>query len=190
MASIKLLVQGYAQTGDVERASSTSVLVVDKDVKVVVDPGVNREALAAGLQKEGLKPEDIQYVLITHYHPDHAYGAAWFPQAALLDYKERYQGDSIKQHDGFVPGTELAIMHTPGHTPEHCSLAVPTEQGMVVVAGDVFWWPDGVKQTLDIDYPDEYAQDVATLQESRQKLLKLADVIIPGHGHAMQVTKD
>lgn len=190
MAIIKLLVQGYAKTGDVERASSTSVLVLDKEVKIVVDPGINREALAAGLQKEGLKPEDINFVLITHYHPDHAYGAAWFPRGALLDYKYLYKSDAVEQHDGFIPGTELAIMHTPGHAPEHCSLAVPTEQGMAIIAGDVFWWPDGAKQTLDVDYPDEYAQDVVALQESRKKILKLADVIIPGHGQVMQVTKE
>ncbi len=189
MASIKLLVQGYAKTGDVEQDCSTSVLVIDKDVKIVVDPGINRQALATGLQKEGLKPEDIKYVLITHYHPDHAFGAAWFPQAELMDYKYKYKSDLVEQHDGFVPDTELAIMHTPGHAPEHCSLAVPTEQGMVIVAGDVFWWPDGVEQTLDVDYPDEYAQDVEALQESRKKILKLADVIIPGHGQVIQVPK-
>ncbi|MFA5051697.1 MAG: MBL fold metallo-hydrolase [Patescibacteria group bacterium] len=189
MAIIKLLVQGYVKTDVVEHASSTSVLVVDKDVKVVIDPGVNREALAAGLQKEGLKPEDVQFVLITHYHPDHAYGAAWFPHATLLDYKESYKGDVIEQHDGFIPGTELAIMHTPGHTPEHCSLAVPTEQGMVVVAGDVFWWPDGQEQSLDVNYPDEYAQDQEQLVESRKKVLKLADVVIPGHGQVVSVEK-
>ncbi|MFH1207587.1 MAG: MBL fold metallo-hydrolase [Patescibacteria group bacterium] len=190
MAIVKILVRGYAKTGDIEQASSSAVLVIDKEVKVVVDPGINRETLAAGLQKEGLKPEDINFVMITHYHPDHSYGAAWFPQAVLLDYKYRYKSDIVEQHDGFVPGTELAIMHTPGHAPEHCSLAVPTENGMVIAAGDVFWWPDGVKQTLDINYPDEYAQDAVALQESRKKILKLADVIIPGHGQVMQVTKE
>lgn len=189
MATVKILVKGYAKEGDVEQASSTSVLVVDKDVKVVVDPGINRQALAEGLQKEGLKPEDIQFVLITHYHPDHAYGAAWFPQATLVDYAYVYKQDAEEKHDGFIPGTELAIMHTPGHTPEHCSLAVPTEQGMVVIAGDVFWWPDGQSQSLDVNYPDEYAQDQDRLIESRKKVLKLADIVIPGHGQIISVEK-
>ncbi|MFH0805017.1 MAG: MBL fold metallo-hydrolase, partial [Patescibacteria group bacterium] len=181
MATVNILVQGYATSGDSgERASSTAVLVRDRDATVVVDPGLARERLMTSLAKLEVRPEDVQFVLLTHHHPDHALGAGWFPQAKIIDCRDVFDGDRISQHDGFVPGTELAIMHTPGHSAEHCSLAVPTQQGMVVIAGDVFWWEDGEGQTLDVTKPDPYAVSQQQLQESREKVLKLADIIIPG----------
>ena len=188
MAKIEILVQGYVnKEGEAERASSSAVLIQEKDINIIVDPGLAKEQLAAGLQKAGLKPEAINFVLLTHYHPDHAFGAAWFPQAKVIDDELIYDGDKMTPHDGFIPGTELAIMSTPGHAYEHCSLAVPTDQGMVVIAGDVFWWNDGEEQTLDVAHKDPYAKDEKSLQESRGKILKLADFIIPGHGKIIKV---
>lgn len=188
MAKIEILVPGYARKeGDGERASSSAVLVQEKDINVIVDPGLAKEALAAALQKAGLQPEDIHYVLLTHYHPDHAFGAAWFPQAKIIDDEYVYDGDRMSVHDGFIPDTELAIMRTPGHAREHCSLAVPSDKGMVVISGDVFWWYDGEEQKININKPDTYAVDQKLLMESREKILKLADYIIPGHGHSIAV---
>ena len=188
MAKIEILVQGYVRKeGEAEHASSTAVLVQEKDINIIVDPGLAKEQLAAGLQKAGLKPEDIQYVFLTHYHPDHAFGAAWFPKAKILDNECVYDGDKITEHDGFIPGTELAVMRTPGHAPEHCSLAVPTDKGMVVVTGDVFWWHGDEEQKIDVTKKDPYAKDHQQLSDSRAKLLKLADFIIPGHGSIIKV---
>ncbi len=188
MAKIEILVQGYVCKEDqAKRASSSAVLVQEKDINIIVDPGMAKEALAAGLQKVGLKPEDIQYVFLTHYHLDHAYGVAWFPIAKVIDYEMVYNGDKMFLHDGFIPDTELAIMHTPGHAAEHCSLVAPTDKGMVVVSGDVFWWSDGEEQRIDIHSPDLYGKNQKLLEESRAKVLKLADFIIPGHGSIIKL---
>jgi glyoxylase-like metal-dependent hydrolase (beta-lactamase superfamily II) len=188
MAKIEILVQGYVyKEGEAEHASSSAVLVQDKDINIIVDPGVAREKLAEALQKTGLKPDDIHYVVLTHFHPDHALGTGWFPQAKVIDAEQIHDGDSARDHDGFIPDTELAILSTPGHSRYHCSLAVPTDKGMVVIAGDTFWWTDDEEQKVDINKPDPYAQDMAMLKESREKLLKLADFIIPGHGKIIKV---
>lgn len=188
MAKIEILVQGYVRKeGEAEHASSSAVLIHEKDINIIVDPGFAKEQLAAGLQKVGLKPEDIHYVFLTHYHPDHAFGAAWFPKAKIIDDELIYDGDKMTSHDGFIPDTELAIMRTPGHAHEHCSLAVQTDNGMVVIAGDVFWWSDGEEQKLEVSAADPYAKDQKELERSREKILKLADYIIPGHGKIIKV---
>ncbi|MFA6098669.1 MAG: MBL fold metallo-hydrolase [Patescibacteria group bacterium] len=188
MAKIEILTEGYViETETEERASSTAVLVQEKDLNIIVDPGIAREPLARSLQEHGLKPEDIDYIFLTHYHPDHAFGAAWFPKAKLIDNDSIYDRDRIIRHDGFVPGTELAIIHTPGHAFEHCSLAVTTDKGMVIIAGDVFYWVDGQEQKVDVNSEDKYATDMKKLIASRQKLLNLADFIIPGHGKIFRV---
>lgn len=188
MAKIDILVEGYVIKDDQgERASSTAVLVREKDLNIIVDPGIARQPLAEALQKIGIKPEEINFVFLTHYHPDHAYGAGWFPQAKILDNECIYDGDLIIKHDGFVPDTYIAIMHSPGHSEEHCSLAVPTEKGMVIIAGDVFWWAKDQQKEPDISYPDPYASNMEILAKSREKALKLADFIIPGHGRIFKV---
>ncbi len=85
------------------------------------------------------------------------------------------------------------MVATPGHTREHASLVVDTSSGRFAVAGDVFWWQDGHDPDIDfsslMEIPDPFAQDFDILQESRKRLLRIADFIIPGHGRIFEVPK-
>ena len=189
MASVKVLVEGYAREVDGGWiASSTVTLVKSNGKNIVVDPGCNREKLLAALAGEGLSVSDIDFVILTHGHTDHTLLAGIFENAKAINNYEIYDGDRQVDHDGVVPGTELKILETPGHTPDHCSVQVPTPEGTCIVAGDVFWWMDGEEQSLDLDRVDPaHASDVAALTESRKKVLELADFIIPGHGKIVKV---
>lgn len=190
MALVKILVQGYARfEGETSYASSTCVLIQEKNLNILVDPGTAKEKLASALNELGLKPEDIHYVLLTHSHMDHAYDLALFLKARILDNQWIYEDDKGEKHDGFIPGTELAIIQTPGHTLDHCSLIVSTDQGMVAIAGDVFWWYEGEEEKVEIEEEDPFAQNQKELQESRKKILKMADFVIPGHGRMFRVEK-
>ena len=97
-------------------------------------------------------------------------------------------------HKGKVFGTEISILKTPGHSPEHSSLVVKTkEYGIVCIAQDVFWWEDG-KQKSDrlrdlLSLKDPFVTDQKALKESRKKVLEIADYIIPGHGDMFKVKK-
>ena len=72
MAEVKVLIEGYArEEGDFELASSTTILIRNKDLKIIVDPGMNRKLLLEELGKENLPPKDINYVILTHTHLDH-----------------------------------------------------------------------------------------------------------------------
>lgn len=86
-----------------------------------------------------------------------------------------------------LPKTDIRVVKTPGHSPEHASLLVPTAEGKVLVGADIFWWAEGVKPTLDLDFPDEFASDMDKLKESRKKALEIADWVIPGHGKIFKV---
>ncbi len=187
MPKVKVLIQGYATTlkkGWI--ASSTTTLIQDGKINIIVDPGINRRKLLDALKREGLKPEDIDYILMTHYHPDHNYLSGIFPKAKALDDELVYDKDKEYEHGGKVPGTNLKILPTPGHEKSHGSLIVPTEKGTVVVAGDVWWWKTSHKQKTDreslLNLKDIYVKDKRALLESRKKILEIADWIIPGHG--------
>lgn len=189
MPAIKILVQGYAkEKKGVEFASSTATLIQEKNVNIVVDPGMDRKSLLKGLKREKLSPEKIHYVILTHYHLDHALLTAIFRKAQVWDDSNVYSWDGkIGEHGGKIPGADVRLIRTPGHDPFHCSVLVKTKEwGKVVIAGDIFWWQEGQRQETDeaslINHKDPYMKDCAALAKSREKILRLADYIIPGHG--------
>ncbi len=188
----KILIQGYTyEEGDVEHVSCTSTLIRDNGKIVVVDPGTHREKMREALAKEGLKFEDVDYVVLTHMHDDHCLLTALFSNAKVVDTWCIYSfdGTSIDREDK-VPGTSIEIISLPGHAHGHICLVLDNN---VVVAGDVIWWADDEEQKTDYDSiinkKDPYCEDFEKLKESRKKLLEIADFVIPGHGRAFNVEK-
>ncbi|HUW72155.1 MAG TPA: MBL fold metallo-hydrolase [Candidatus Humimicrobiaceae bacterium] len=193
MNKVKVLIQGYAK--EIENgwlASSTTTFVQSNGKNIVVDPGCNRKRLLEELAKNNLKPADINFVLLTHSHGDHALLAGIFENAKVITPAEIYYNDNQVEPENKIPGTNLEIIQTPGHSPEHCSLVVPTEEGTYIVAGDVFWWTDDEEQKIEIEKEDDVHPDevnMPKLIESRKKILEIADYIIPGHGKIFKVKK-
>ncbi len=194
MAKIKVLIEGYAK--EIEGgwlASSTTTLVQENGLNIIVDPGINRKLLLEKLAEENLSPQDVDFVLMTHFHPDHNYLSAIFENAKALDDDLIYENDKETEHQGVVPGTELKIIQTPGHEKAHASLVVPTQEGVYVIAGDVFWWRDNEEQKTDrnslMRRQDPFVKDKDVLTASREKIMEIADYIIPGHGKVFKVEK-
>lgn len=196
MAEIKILIEGYAKEEDgSEFASSTTTLIRENGLNIIVDPGMNRKLLFESLKKEGLSTSDINYVILTHYHLDHSLLTGVFENAKVLDNGEIYSWDGkIESHGGKVPGTAIEIIKTLGHAMFHCSVLVETEKsGKVVISGDVFWWRNNQEQKTDkeslMKHEDPYVKNKEQLTESRRKILEIADYIVPGHGKMFKVEK-
>jgi len=192
MSEIKTLIEGYAkEKNNIEIASSSTILIKDNNLKILVDPGCNRKLLLEALSKEGLKPQDIDLIFITHYHPDHILNIRLFPEKGILDGDIIYREDKLISFSGKIPGTNIKVIPTPGHAHEHACLLVETEKGKFVVAGDLWWWSEKEKQETDykslINHKDPYVKDEKALKESRKKIFKIADYIIPGHLQALLV---
>lgn len=184
MAKVKVLIEGYAKP--IENgwiASSTVTLVESNNKKIIVDPGCNRQKLIEELSEIDLKTSDIDFVFLTHGHTDHTLLTGIFEKAKVLNNEEIYDNDEQVGHNNRIPGTDLKIIQTPGHSDDHCSLIVKTDEGIYVVAGDLFWWMDDEEQKIDINKPDQaHTGKIEELIESRKKILGIADWIIPGHG--------
>jgi glyoxylase-like metal-dependent hydrolase (beta-lactamase superfamily II) len=188
MAQVKVLIEGYAR--EISRgfvASSTCCLITAKGKKIITDPGCHRKKLLAALKKENLTTNDIDYVFLSHGHLDHILLAGIFTKAKYVTYNANllYDQDSMTEFDESVLGSDIKIINTPGHVSEHLSLLVNTPKGKVAIAGDVIWWLDSEKQTFDVnqvDHSQAKGMNMDELIASRQKLLKTADWIIPGHG--------
>ncbi|MFA5022169.1 MAG: MBL fold metallo-hydrolase [Patescibacteria group bacterium] len=177
MAKVKILIEGFTSgdNGDGETCSTIS-LVVDKDIIMVVDPGVleSQQLLVEALAKEGLKISDVNYVFITHSHLDHYRNIGLFAEAKTVEYFGVWQGGKCDDLPKQL-SDDIEIISTPGHNYDGLSLLVKTDLGIIAIVGDVFWQ----KNSPEVD---PYASDQNKLAESRKKVLALADYIIPGHG--------
>ena len=188
MAKVKILIEGYAK--ELKKgwiASSTTCLITTEDKKIITDPGCNREKLLSALKKEGLTTDDIDYVFLSHCHPDHVLLAGIFEKAKYVTFDANliYDKDLMLEFEKNVLGDDIQIIETPGHVLEHLSLLVNTPEGKVAIAGDVIWWIEGEEQVFDInqkDHTQAKGMNMKDLVKSRKKILKIADWIIPGHG--------
>jgi N-acyl homoserine lactone hydrolase len=110
------------------------------------------KTLLAALAEIGVKPADVRYVAVSHFHPDHTGNVDEFPDATVLIQKAEWdfafaqpQKPFSSDHkamklegdkDVFGDGSAV-ILSTPGHTPGHQSLLVHLPKtGYVVLSGD------------------------------------------------------
>jgi glyoxylase-like metal-dependent hydrolase (beta-lactamase superfamily II) len=165
--------------GSVSPAVSTCSLVRDGDATIVIDPGLapSQAAILEPLRALGVAPADVTDVVISHHHPDHALNVALFPAArvhdhwAIYDFSGRW--DDV-ECEGRVLSPAVTLIRTPGHTAEDLSTVAHTTNGTVVFTH--LWWTEAGPAE------DPIASDPTLLQESRVRVLGLADVIVPGHG--------
>jgi glyoxylase-like metal-dependent hydrolase (beta-lactamase superfamily II) len=178
-AQVHILQDGYTredQTG--ERVGSTVTLLVDGDIAVVVDPGMvsSRADLLAALTAHGVGPDAVTDVVFSHHHPDHTVNAALFPAARIHDFWAVYDGDLWISRE--AEGTELSpsirLIASPGHTDQDISTVASTTDG-VYVCTHAWWGADGPAD-------DPFSPDQQLLSRSRERILSIASVIIPGHG--------
>jgi glyoxylase-like metal-dependent hydrolase (beta-lactamase superfamily II) len=71
---------------------ATSTLLTNGQHHIVVDTGLPHEAhqLVAALKCRGLRPEDIQTVINTHFHVDHVLNNCLFPASTILVTQQSY----------------------------------------------------------------------------------------------------
>jgi glyoxylase-like metal-dependent hydrolase (beta-lactamase superfamily II) len=183
MNNVDILIEGYARVfADRWEASSSTVLIKTPQLTIIIDPGCNRELLLKKLKAQKVAPEEVNVICLTHTHLDHSLNVALFPKARVINNEGVYQADIAYPVGECVPDTDIKIVQTPGHVLSHCSYVIPTEKGNVIVAGDVFWWLDGEEQHFQVNKEDEFADDMEQLRLSREQLLSIGGLLIPGHG--------
>ncbi len=178
-ARVHVLHDGYLRTAaDGQHVGGTVTLIMEGDTVVIVDPGMvsSREALLTALASHGVAADAVTDVVFSHHHPDHTVNTALFPAARIHDHWAIYIGDLWHSRD--AEGAELSpsikLLATPGHTDQDIS-TVATTADEVYVCTHAWWGADGPAD-------DPFSPDQAKLSASRQRILDIATVIIPGHG--------
>ncbi len=189
--------------------------------KIVVDAGLTADimrkaglvnlthiqSLEQGLAKFGLKPKDIDLVIMTHLHIDHVALATAFTKArflvqqAELDYQRNPPPapvdprpcakellDTLKWEvvkGDYQIESGLKVLFTPGHTPGGQSIAVETAKGQAIIDGlctSDFNWnvPEAMKARFEVLIPDIH-NDPMQAYNSLIKIKKMADIKVPIH---------
>ena len=183
-------------------AQNCSVLRCERTNKgAVCDPGGELERVLAAAEEAGV--EEIEKVLLTHAHVDHAAGAADLAERLGVPIEGPQEEDRfwiealpeqaaafglgparVFEPDRWLSGgdrvrfgeVELEVRHCPGHTPGHVVFWQP--ESALVLVGDVLF-QGSIGRT---DFP---RGDYDTLIRSiREQLLPLGDDVtfVPGHG--------
>jgi glyoxylase-like metal-dependent hydrolase (beta-lactamase superfamily II) len=174
-ARLDVLFTGYAA---MPRVAGTVSLVRDGDRVVVVDPGMvpDRAAILDPLRRLGVEPGDVTDVVLSHHHPDHTVNVALFGEVPVHDFQAVYDRDrwTSRPAEGVALAPSVRLLATPGHTPQDLTVLVGTADGVAALTH--LWW------TGDGPLEDPYAPDAAQLRAQRERVLAVADLVVPGHG--------
>lgn len=163
-------------------------------------------SLVDQLAQKGIRPEQIKYVGISHYHADHTGQAASFPQATLLIGKGDWDVVSSLKPVGanpafFTPwlsgGAKLetlpldkdvfgdgsvVILHTPGHTPGHHSLLVKLAQtGPVLITGDLAHFHENYESNGVPGFNTSRAETLASLDRFKKMAARYKATVVLQH---------
>ena len=174
----------------------TVTLVKTEGYNVLIDPGwqdpgrPNR--LLNDLHYFGLKPRDINEIFITHWHHDHWNGIPLFPDAKIF-----YAGigqSVVKKHlSNQVEDRELIrlregddwhsgidIISTEGHTSHDHSVRIHWNDKTYIASGDAI--VSKMYYETKTFFPNHRVEkNRDDLLASYDKIVGLADFIIPGH---------
>ncbi|MCI8853783.1 MAG: MBL fold metallo-hydrolase [Lachnospiraceae bacterium] len=152
------------------------------------------------LEEQGVRAEDIDYVLLTHMHFDHVCNMDLLPNAVfVLSQKEWEHANDMENRDLFIQESAILPMRnakkifvkedgqqilpgitalmTPGHTPGSVSYVLHQDHGEAwVLAGDAAK-NRGELCTRDVQMSLNPADSAASLE----KIVRTADRILPGH---------
>ncbi|MFI0828723.1 MBL fold metallo-hydrolase [Streptomyces roseolus] len=177
-ARFTVLATGYVGSTGPGVAATVSY-VTEGNRHVIFDPGMvaGVGAILDPLAALGLGPDDVTDVVLSHHHPDNTLNAGLFPRARVHDHRVEYSGDRWTNRDaeGYELTPSLRLIRTPGHSAEDITLLAGTAEGVVAFAGDLWWHAAGPAD-------DPVAPDRALLRASRQRVLAVADLVVPGHG--------
>lgn len=190
MPKIKILVEGYFKNISRTRcrAGSTVTLIQDDSKNILVDTGNPQDSvkIIKALKKQNLTTDKIDFVALTHFHPDHTGCNYLFSKARFIVPGVAFWDDVFERKLKYQKITpNIKLMATPGHTTDSCSVLVKTEQGIIAIVGDLFWSENDSK----IKLLEKDCADKKLFYQNRKKILKIADWIIPGHGKMFKVEK-
>lgn len=195
---VTTIIQGSSTLASVQPLTANMIgsvtLIQSNGFNILVDSANVRQKMQlieALADRAGLVPDDIDYLVITHGHPDHYSNSDLFNNVPSSYYSYRIDGSRITNVVGrqryFINNdTNTEIILTPGHTNECVSVIVRnvTNRGTIAVTGDLF------NDQEDYNQPPSplFTFNAEALANSRQIVACMVNYIVPGHGAIFRVS--
>jgi glyoxylase-like metal-dependent hydrolase (beta-lactamase superfamily II) len=186
---------------------------IDKSRRILVDTGGSapdgkmwlpyerpkEQDIDMALAAIGVRPEEIDAVILTHLHWDHASNNGLFPSAKFyvqrLEY-EQIKDPTITELPGFIlpliRQTQyelldgdvqvfdgISVVLTPGHTRGHQCVLVDTKTDRHIIGGDLVTLLENWNH--DPKIPNGTFYDLEVITASTNKLVRLEGIMLPGH---------
>lgn len=200
---VEILFSGFSgKLPDCYLGWGTWALIRDGRHNILLDTGCVglRNDFHRLLKEKGVTCEEIDYVLLTHLHFDHACNVDLLPNAVfVLSRAEWEYAQNREEPDLLIERTAVSVLQqaekilvetdgeeilpgitamlTPGHTPGSCSYVLHQENGENwVLAGDAAKNRGELKtETVQLSVNREQTQN------SLRKIKKAGERILPGH---------
>ena len=171
------------------------------------------QEIKAALARVGVKPEEIEIVLLTHLHWDHSQNNDLFVNAEFVVQRKELQyaicplPPHNKVYEAVAAGLRpcwfdtprwrvidgdldivdgVKVITTPGHSPGFQSVLVKTDKGVYAIAADtVTMFENWGNTQKGTHVPGGIYVNLEEYWQSLAKLEKMADVVIPGHDPAV-----
>jgi hydroxyacylglutathione hydrolase len=168
----------------------SNIYVVGREKATIIDTGVGNRLnpVWPQLKELGIEPKNVDKIVITHAHHDHAMGAFLIlekasPKVYVHTKDSKFIASSLGEslatvEEGDVIETELwplEVLWTPGHT--EGGMCLYAREPRILFSGDTAF-PDGYFGRFDGE-----SGSIEDLVESLRKLTRLkVDVMLAGHG--------
>jgi glyoxylase-like metal-dependent hydrolase (beta-lactamase superfamily II) len=210
MASIQTLLQGYSVATSEGSIGYCAVTLLRGERTTLVDVGHvgRRNLLLERLRAFGLRPDDIDRVVLTHAHWDHCLNVDCFPNAEVvlheheLEYAQAphpedwatpvWTGDVLARariatvRDGDELESGVRVLATPGHSRGSMTLLVETPDGVAGLVGDAL--PN--RASAGFLAPRLVFWDEAEARRSARAIVDRCRTLFPGHDRPFRVEND
>lgn len=180
--------------------NNCNTYLIQGEVTVLIDPGHSRHVpnLFHQMESDGISPDEINLIILTHSHPDHFEGLDAFTnklvKIAMNQEEERYLLESgkllfemmrqplpefrvdfyLKEGDLHLGQEIFQIYQTPGHSPGSLTIYWPEKK--VLFTGDLVFY-GGIGRT------DFLEGNSKLIKESIERMSHLdTEILLPGHG--------